>query len=239
MHQNQWNKASEGTGQKAGFAIAKPVYRLENLSVSFGKIGALKSVNLTVESGEFIFITGPSGAGKTTLLRIFAEEIGPSSGRIESIRKSDPSFFVNTVFQDLRLIGRQTCETNLNYSYDPAIYQTRTEFENDKAELCRIFGVDDRLYLKINEANGGLKQKIAIIRSLLGRPNVLLADEPTSSLDSENAKKLFDVLQVYNLKRGMTVIWSTHNRELIKKFNGRILHLDSGKLVYSGHACFM
>ncbi|MBT6325532.1 MAG: cell division ATP-binding protein FtsE, partial [Bdellovibrionales bacterium] len=88
-------------------------------------------------------------------------------------------------------------------------------------------------------ANGGLRQKIAIIRALLTRPEVFIADEPTSSLDYDNAYKLYEVLNLYNAKRGMTVIWASHNRELVKKFTGRVVHLDKGKLVYSGNACFI
>ena len=97
----------------------------------------------------------------------------------------------------------------------------------------------DRLHLKVNDANGGLKQKVAIIRALLTRPDVLIADEPTSSLDIDNTRRLFDVLNLYNVKRGLTVIWATHNKELIKSFTGRIIHLDNGRLVYSGNACFI
>ena len=95
------------------------------------------------------------------------------------------------------------------------------------------------LNLKVSEANGGLKQQIALIRSLLSRPQILLLDEPTSSLDTEKALKVYEILDFVNSKYGTTCIWATHNRELIKKFNGRIIYLDKGKLIYSGHACFI
>ena len=78
-----------------------------------------------------------------------------------------------------------------------------------------------------------------MIRALLTRPNVLLADEPTSSLDKESSIKMFDVLNYYNVKRQLTVIWASHNRELVKQFPGKIVHLENGKLIYSGHACFI
>ena len=95
------------------------------------------------------------------------------------------------------------------------------------------------MHLKVRDANGGLKHKTALIRALLTRPQVLLADEPTASLDKENAHKIFDLLNFYNVKRNLTVVWATHNRELVKNFPGKIVHIENGKLVYSGHACFI
>ena len=136
-------------------------------------------------------------------------------------------------------MGKYTCEENLQFAYDSSIYSSKAEFNQDMNELSRILGVKDRLHLKINDANGGLKQKVAIIRALLTRPDVLIADEPTSSLDIDNTRRLFDVLNLYNVKRGLTVVWATHNKDLIKSFTGRIIHLDNGRLVYSGNSCFI
>lgn len=212
------------------------LFYLENVTVDFGKVKALKNIQLTIESGEILFVTGASGAGKTTLLKVLSGDITPTSGQVKLPQKS---VFISRVFQDLRLIGRLSCEENLKMAFDPALYQSKGEFLQDMNELCRIMGIQNRLDLIVNDANGGLKQKVAIVRALLARPQVFVADEPTSSLDAENARKLYDVLNLYNVKKGLTVIWASHNRELVKKFTGRIIHLDSGKLVYSGHACFI
>ncbi len=211
------------------------LFYLENISVDYGNIKALQSLSLTIEKGEIIFITGASGAGKTTLLNILSKiEVG-YKGRVIN---NNP-VFISTVCQNLRLLENKTCRDNLMISFDPAFYESKKTFIADLNELSEIFNITDRLDIKANNANGGLRQKIAIIRALLTRPEVFIADEPTSSLDYDNAYKLYEVLNLYNAKRGMTVIWASHNRELVKKFTGRVIHLDKGKLVYSGNACFI
>lgn len=229
------------TNTKVKPSITGPIFYCDDVCVTYGEIKALRNVQLTIEKGEIIFLTGASGAGKTTLLKVLSGQVEPTSGKVirPNFFEGKKSLFISNVFQDLRLIGKYTCEENLLFAYDSSLYDSKAEFVQDMHELARIMGIKDRLGLKINDANGGLKQKVAIIRALLTRPDVLIADEPTSSLDTDNARRLFDVLNLYNSKRGTTVIWATHNKELIKNFTGRIIHLDNGRLVYSGHACFI
>lgn len=235
MFQNtqHFSNASSFSAQKT-----KPqVFQFLDVGMRFGNLDALKNVQLSIHHGEIIFVTGASGAGKTTLLRLLSGEISPTSGK--ALRANPKNCFISQVFQDLRIELDKTCRENLMTSYDPSLYTSKKEFERDLQDLCRILGVTDRLDLKMRFANGGLRQKVAVIRSLLTKPDVFIADEPTSSLDADNAKKIFDVLNLYNVKRGLTVIWASHNRELVKSFTGRILHLDGGRLIYSGHACFI
>lgn len=218
------------------------IFYLEDISINFGEINALKSVQFSVEKGEIVFITGASGSGKTTLLRILSSDLTPTSGKLRLPNAKGTygkPLFISQIFQDLRLMWNHSCEDNLMLTYDPSIYRSKKLFIQDMKELCRILGIDNRLHLKIRDTNGGMKQKVAIIRALLSKPDILIADEPTSSLDTTNSKKIFDVLNLYNVKKGLTVIWATHNAELVKKFTGRIVHLDCGRLIYSGHACFI
>lgn len=211
------------------------VFKTDNLTVKYGNAEVLKDVSLQIRSGEIIFLTGVSGAGKTTLLNVLAGNIRQSSGQVQTLTTG----FVAQVFQDLKLIERFTCRENLQFAFDPSVYKSKKEFNSDLEELSKILGISHRLDSKLTEANGGLKQKVAIIRALLSRPAVILADEPTSALDYENAKRFFDLLNIYNTKRKMTVIWASHNRELVQKFSGRVIHLDKGRLIHSGHACFI
>jgi ABC-type multidrug transport system ATPase subunit len=182
-------------------------------------------------------VTGISGAGKTTLLRLLSGDIKPDRGRVSL--PSPKKCFISKVFQDLRLEMNKTCEQNLWAAYDSSIYDNKKEFKKDMEELAGVLGFDNRLDLKTKDANGGLKQKVAIARALLAKPDVFIADEPTASLDSGNARRLFEILNIYNVRKGMTVIWASHNKELVKNFSGRIVHLDNGKLIYTGHACFI
>ncbi len=231
----------QGSTQKIlcnkNFHRTSSAFSIDGADVTFGNFKALSSVSITVERGEFLFITGASGAGKTTLLRLIAGDITPSSGKATT--PSDTGLFASKIFQELRLVGRQSCETNILTSYDPNIYRSRNEFYADMNELASVLGIKDRLHLKIKDANGGLKQKVAIIRALLAKPDIILADEPTSSLDYGNSKRLFDVLSLYQQRMGLTILWASHNKELVTKFSGRMAHLENGKLIHMGHACFI
>ena len=215
------------------------LFHLDNLSVEFGDIKALKSVQLTIYPGEILFVTGPSGAGKTTLLSVLAGHTEGTSGKAVLPYMKSEKHFVSTVFQDLRLLNRKTCEDNLWMSYDAGVYASKTDFYQEMETLTRHLGIQTHLGKKMEDCNGGLKQKMAMVRALLSKPTALLADEPTSSLDKDNSYKLFELLNHYNQKKGLTIVWATHNKELIKQFPGKIAHLDQGRLVYSGHACFI
>ena len=223
------------TGRHLGTSKDRFLWHLKDVSVRFGSITALEKIELKIESGEIAFVTGVSGAGKTTLLRVLAGEQHPDTGQM--LRKKQ--IFVSNIFQDLRLLGNESCEKNIFQAYDKSIYNNKNEFNRDMADFVEILGIGNRLHLKIRQANGGLKQKVAFVRAMLTRPDVILADEPTASLDYDNAKKLYDILNVYNMKRNLTVIWASHNKDLVRKFTGRIIHLEKGRLIYSGQSCFI
>lgn len=216
---------------------SKLVYHLHSVSYTYPSgICALKGVELEVFQGDVIFLTGVSGAGKTTLLKLLSGELGPTSGRIY---RAPYPHFSGQVEQDLNLIQNKSILDNLKLVYDSSIFQSKKDFMGELEELAFVFGIKDRLLSPIAQTNGGMKQKVAIIRALLTRPSIFIADEPTSSLDFDNTYKLYEVLSLYNAKRGMTIIWASHNRELVRKFSGKIVHLENQRLVYTGHACFI
>jgi ABC-type multidrug transport system ATPase subunit len=212
------------------------LYNVQALTVDYNGFRALDNVTFNIKAGEINFITGKSGAGKTSLLNVLAGDLRASSGKVQ---RPSNKIFVAQVFQDLKLFKNLTIEENLWYAFDKSIYKSKNEFYKDMMELCSVLGIKDKLQMKVEKANGGLKQYCAIIRALLARPNVLLADEPTAALDKESSIKLFELLNFYNVKRNLTIVWASHNRDLVKQFPGKIIHLEAGKLVYSGHACFI
>lgn len=235
------NIFSRKTSAKSCFAVnSQHLFELNEVSKTYGKINALSNIHLKIKKGEIVFITGESGAGKTTLLKILSGEIIPDLGLYTSISNSKyKNLFISKVFQDLRLLKNYTIAENLSIVYDSSLFISKEEFQNELSEITKILGISNRLKMKMGDANGGLMQKVAVARALLCRPDVLIADEPTCSLDLKNATKIFDLLSLYNRKAGLTVIWATHNRELVQKFVGRIVHLENGKIIYSGYACFI
>jgi len=212
------------------------VFHAENISVKYGRIHALNNVSFSIAKGEVIFVTGKSAAGKSTLLNLLAGDVKAGSGRL--INSLDERFIAQ-VFQDVKLLHDLTLEENLLLSFDPQLYKSKREFMSDLTELVQFLGIESKLKIKAQNANGGLKQKLALVRALMTKPQIILCDEPTSSCDKESSIKFFELLNYYNVKKGLTIIWASHNKELVKNFPGKMLHLDNGKLVYSGHACFI
>ncbi len=222
--------------QSKSFLNKTFLFSLRGVGVCFGELTALDNIQLDIKKGEILFVTGPSGAGKTTLLKILAGHLRPTTG---SFKNHATGLFISQVFQDLRLIMDMSIKENLLLSYDKKLYSNKQTFLFDLHELSRALDFEDKLDMKMTCANGGLKQKTAVVRALLSRPNVFIADEPTGQLDFKSAQNIFEVFNLYNIKRNMTIIWASHNQELVKRFATKVFHLKKGKLMYSGHACFI
>lgn len=212
------------------------IIRLKNLSKDFGKTMALRSLSIDIEQGEFVLVTGPSGSGKTTLLGVLNEEIQPDRGDFKSRVDFEK---IAIVFQDLRLIENATIMENFTFSYFPQKNYSYSDFKKHADELLEFFALKDKAKKKLKDLSGGEKQIIAVIRALLSQPDLLLLDEPTSSLDESRSQKLYDLVNLYNIKKKLTVVWATHDRFLAKKHLGQSLHLEKGKLIYTGKACFI
>ena len=220
-----------GKTSVSGFKNESILYRLVNASVSYKDLFALKNISLSICSGDFIFVTGPSGAGKTTLLNVLSGDQKLTSGSINNSKIKTDNLFISRVFQNLQVVESWTVEQNIELCYSKEIFNSKQDFKNEVRDLLNLFEMTHNVRKKLMHLNGGAKQKVAIIRALLTRPNIFIADEPTSSLDKENAKRLYEVLKFYNQKTGMTVIWATHQIDLINQFHGKLIHLKSGNLV--------
>lgn len=209
------------------------LFKIQNLNVVFKDVIALSGINLIIEKGDFTFLTGPSGAGKTTLLNLISGDLKQTSGSFVKNNFSKSDLFIARVFQNLQVIEEWTVRQNIDLCYAPEIFKNKKEFNREVTDLVNLFDMKNNLDKKLCKLNGGAKQKTAIIRALLSRPDIFLADEPTSALDRENAKRLYEVLKFYNQKMGMTVLWATHQLDLINQFHGKLIHLSKGKLLRS------
>lgn len=202
-------------------------------------IVALDDVSFKINGPEFVSIVGKSGAGKTTLLKLILVEEKPTSGQIffdgqdvHKIKKSQlPKIRqrIGTVFQDYKLFPLKTTYENIAYVME-VMGATDEEIRRDVPQVLELVGLADRADNFPSELSGGEKQRAAIARALIHRPDVILADEPTGNLDPYNTFDIVKLLvKIYEL--GTTVILATHDKEVINILKKRVITLDEGKVI--------
>jgi len=202
-------------------------------------VHALRDLSLTIDKGEFLFLTGPSGAGKSTLLRLLLREDLPSDGSIkvagrelnELTRRQVQSYrrTVGFVFQDFRLIPRFTVFQNVSFvmrALGVAVpIQQRKTFQ-----VLKWVGLQHRMNALPEELSGGEQQRVAIARAIVNDPHIILADEPTGNLDPDLSLEIMNLFREINA-RGTTVVVATHDRELIRRVGRRSITLDHGRMI--------
>ena len=209
---------------------------IKDLTKKFGDLEVLKGVSLTVNRGEVISIIGPSGAGKTTLLQLVGTLDRPTGGTIlfngEDVAKMSSnrlSTFRNRhigfVFQFHQLLPEFTALENITI---PALIagRKRKEAEEEAMELLRIMGLEERAHHKPSELSGGENQRVAVARALINHPDVILADEPSGSLDSKNKEELHRLFFSLRDKFGQTFIIVTHDEGLASYTDRTIKMVD-------------
>jgi cell division transport system ATP-binding protein len=202
---------------------------------SFG----LRDVSLSLERGEFIFLTGASGAGKTTLLRLLFGAERPSAGqivvagrnlsRLTPARISELRREVGVIFQDFKLLPERSVFDNVAVTLEIA-GAPRREIRGRVWSILRRLGLGTKLDARPRTLSGGEQQRVAIARALVNDPAVLLADEPTGNLDPELALDIMDIVADAHA-RGTTVIVATHDPGLLERYRHRRLALEQGRLV--------
>ncbi|HVY20238.1 MAG TPA: cell division ATP-binding protein FtsE [Bauldia sp.] len=213
--------------------------RFENVGLRYG-VGpeVLRDLSFEVGPKSFQFLTGPSGAGKTSLIRLFFLALKPTRGlisvfgrEVSGITKAElPAFRrrIGVVFQDFRLLDHLTTFENVAL---PFRVQGREEpsYRADVVDLLRWVGLGDRMHAFPAILSGGEKQRAAIARALITRPEILLADEPTGNVDPPLAKRLMRLFVELN-KLGTSVVIATHDINLMNQFQARRLVLEDGRL---------
>jgi len=200
---------------------------------------ALQDLSLTVDKGEFVFLTGPSGAGKSTFLRLLLMQERPSEGDIlvngvnlNSLSRSEIQEYrrgLGFVFQDFKLIPTRTVLENITFVPEalamPVAQQRRKAFQ-----VLKWVGLQHRMNAYPHDLSGGEQQRIAIARALVNDPYLLLADEPTGNLDPDLSLEIMNLLREVNAG-GTTVVVATHDRELIRLVGRRTITLEGGRMV--------
>ena len=200
---------------------------------------ALHDLSLTVEKGEFVFLTGPSGAGKSTLLRLLLVQDRPSEGELfvnghdlTSLSRGDVQEYrrgIGFIFQDFKLIPTRTVFENVAFVLEvlgvPGGQQRRRAFQ-----VLKWVGLQHRINAYPRDLSGGEQQRIAIARALVNDPALVLADEPTGNLDPDLSLEIMNLLREVNAG-GTTVVVATHDRELIRLVGRRTITLDQGRVV--------
>ncbi len=213
--------------------------QLEGITKSFGSLHVLKGIDLTINKGEVVSIVGPSGAGKTTLLQIMGTLDKPDSGRIvlngtevNRLKEKELSAFRNKeigfVFQFHQLLPEFTALENVMI---PALIQgvSASEAKKKAREMLDFLGLSERASHKPAELSGGEKQRVAVARALINHPAVVLADEPSGSLDTQNKIELHRLFFDLRDKLGQTFVIVTHDEELAEQTD-RTIHMIDGMI---------
>ena len=214
--------------------------KLEHVSKSYSAgIPALNDVNLKIEEGEFVFIVGDSGSGKSTLIKLLLKELEPTEGtitingkKLNKIRRRQiPKFRRNigVVFQDFRLLKDRNIYDNVAFA-QKVIGESNRAIKKNVPSMLSMVGLAAKYRSYPKQLSGGEQQRVAIARALIYEPKILLADEPTGNLDSNNAWEIMKLLEEINSK-GTTVVVVTHNLEIVKAMNKRVITVKKGVVV--------
>ena len=200
---------------------------------------ALHDLSLTVDKGEFVFLTGPSGAGKSTFLRLLLMQERPSEGDIlvnghnlNTLSRSEVQEYrrgIGFIFQDFKLVPTRTVLENI--SFVPEVLGVSASQQRRKAfQVLKWVGLQHRMNAYPRDLSGGEQQRVAIARALVNDPYLVLADEPTGNLDPDLSLEIMNLLREVNAG-GTTVLVATHDRELIRLVGRRTITLDQGRIV--------
>lgn len=200
---------------------------------------ALRNLNLHISAGDFVSIVGQSGTGKTTLVKMLIAEEKPNKGTIEiggwditSISPSDVPFLrrqIGVVFQDYKLLPQRTVYENVAFALEVA-GEKKQRIHQVVPQVLEIVGLSHKNDSYPYQLSGGEQQRTAIARSLVHRPKIIVADEPTGNLDSINTEEVISILKKIN-EFGTTIILVTHNREVVNHLRRRVITLHGGEII--------
>ena len=217
------------------------ILKIENLSKIYGKgetaVKALDNVSFTVKKGEFVAIIGPSGSGKSTLLHLLGGVDRPTSGNVfvdntdvYDLNETQLAIFrrrqIGLIYQFYNLIPVLTVEENITL---PILLDGQKVDQNHYSQVVDTLGLEKRMGHLPNQLSGGQQQRVSIGRALINNPAIILADEPTGNLDSENSKEIIDLLKLFNKTYNQTLIMITHDERIALQAD-RIITIKDGQI---------
>ena len=212
---------------------------MQNVALRYGRgPEILRDVNFHLRPGSFHFLTGPSGSGKTSLLRMLFMSIHPTFGRVElfgqDVSRIKPANRaqlrrrIGIVFQDFRLLDHQTTLDNVALPLR-VVGKKEGEYKEDVTDLLQWVGLGERMHAFPSVLSGGEKQRAAIARAVIGKPELLLADEPTGNVDPQMGRRLLRLFVELN-RLGTSVVIATHDHQLMRQFNAPRIELSEGNV---------
>ncbi|THF75755.1 cell division ATP-binding protein FtsE [Cohnella fermenti] len=216
--------------------MATTMIRIEGLCASCGGRSVLDDVHFRLERGEFAYLRGRSGSGKSTLLKLLYRELSEFEGAIEvagrrlrDIPRHELRRMIGVVFQSFELLEGKTVYENIAMAGDVR-GMPRGRIREEAMKLLGRVSLDGRANDYPAQLSGGEQQRVAIVRALLGKPELLLADEPTGNLDSETAAEVLGLLRELQREQGMAMLVVTHSQELIDRYPATVWEMAEGKV---------
>lgn len=228
----------EITGQEIQQEEKLPLVQMQDVDIMNGDNLILSKVNLTINKGEFVYLLGKVGSGKSSIIKTLIAELPLRRGAAEvagfnlwKIKRGKIPYLrrkLGVVFQDFQLLMDRSVEDNLLFVLEATGWKKSSEMHARVMEVLGMVGLQTKAHKMPHQLSGGEQQRVAIARALLNNPSVILADEPTGNLDEDTATDIMNLFTGIHARHQPAVLMVTHNRELYKRYPGRVLICEDG-----------
>jgi phosphonate transport system ATP-binding protein len=236
--------------QEVSMALSEQI-RAEQVTLGYGRKEVVKGVNLTINKGEFLSIIGPSGVGKTTLLMSINATNAVLSGNLQVLGKNLNRINhrdlkklrsrIGVIFQGFNLVARLSVLDNIASGMlhrtsllSSLVKHYTTQQYEELYEIMQVVGIEAEALSRCDRLSGGQKQRVAIARAIAQHPEIIVADEPISSLDPVSSRNVMETLRNANQKYGMTIIANLHQLDYAREFCSRVIGMNNGRIIYDG-----